>query len=141
MYIYFWSLIFCFIFNISIQSDIKGFDDTVLFSLNWSEELIPDDDETAQEFITVTSSHQEKYKCAIPLIVEKETDQEVKYTGPSALELLSPLFTQSICSFKLESYWTYEVSSTFCLILIILAFLKVFHNFILYVLSYNSIVG
>lgn len=104
-------LISCFIFKTTIQSDVKGFDDTVLFSLNWSEELLPDEEETAQEFITITSSHQEKYKCAIPLIVEKEANQEVKYTGPSALELLSPLFTQSICSFKLESYWTYEVSA------------------------------
>lgn len=112
MYIYIWLLIFCLIFKAAIQSNIKGFDDTVLFSLNWSEELTPDDEETAQEFITVTSSHQEKYKCSIPLIVEKEAKQEVKYTGPSALELLSPLFTQSICSFKLESYWTYEVSLT-----------------------------
>lgn len=110
MYLFLWFIIFCLILNSTIQSDIKGFDDSVLFSLNWSEELTPNDEVTAQEFITVTSSHQEKYKCAIPLIVEKETNQEVKYTGPSALELLSPLFTQKICSFKLESYWTYEVS-------------------------------
>lgn len=102
-------IISCFLFKISVQSDLKGFDDTVLFSLNWSEELLPEDDEIAQEFITVTSSHKEKYKCLIPSILEKETDQEEKYAGPSALQLLSPLFTQSVCSFKLESYWTYEV--------------------------------
>lgn len=111
MHTTFWLLIFFFLFENSIQSDIKGFDDTVLFSLNWSEELLPEDEETAQESITVTSSHQEKYKCIIPSVVEKETDDEEKYAGPSALELLSPLFTQSMCSFKLESYWTYEVNS------------------------------
>lgn len=102
-------LISCILFKISVQNDLKGFDDTILFSLNWSDELLPEDEDIAQEFITVTSSHKEKYKCLIPSILEKETDQEEKYTGPSALQLLSPLFTQSMCSFKLESYWTYEV--------------------------------
>ena len=29
------------------------------------------------------------------------------YTGP--LDLISPLFTSSICSYRIESYWTYEV--------------------------------
>lgn len=98
-----------FLFRICVQSDVKGFDDTVLFSLNWPGELFPEDEEVAQESIIVTSSHQEKYKCTIPAIIEKETNRDEKYNGPSALELLSPLFTQSMCSFKLESYWTYEV--------------------------------
>lgn len=102
-------LISCIFLKISDQNDLKGFDDTILFSLNWSDELLPEDQDIAQEFITLTSSHKEKYKCLIPSILEKETDQEEKYTGPSALQLLSPLFTQSMCSFKLESYWTYEV--------------------------------
>lgn len=107
----FWILIFYVLVEPSFQSDVKGFDDTVLFSLNWSEELLPEDEDSAQESITVTSSHQEKYKCIIPSVVEKETNHEEKYAGPSALELLSPLFTQSMCSFKLESYWTYEVNN------------------------------
>lgn len=112
----FWLLTFVLLLQHSIQNDIKGFDDTVLFSLNWSEQLLPEDEEIAQESITVTSSHQEKYKCIIPSVVEKETNQEEKYAGPSALELLSPLFTQSMCSFKLESYWTYEVNSIYYLL-------------------------
>lgn len=113
MYIHFCGIylfIVCFVFKISIQSDVKGFDDTVLFSLNWPGELLPEYEETTQESIIVTSSHQEKYKCTIPVVIEKETDEEEKYYGLSALELLSPLFTQSMCSFKLESYWTYEVT-------------------------------
>lgn len=110
MYMPYWLLIYCFLFKTSVQNDLKGFDDTVLFNLNWSEELLPEDEASAQEFITVTSSHQERYKCLIPSVIEKEANPEEKYAGPSALELLSPLFTQSMCSFKLESYWTYEVS-------------------------------
>lgn len=109
MYIPFYLIIALCVFKNSIQSDFKGFDDTVLFSLNWPGELLPED-EKAEESIIVTSSHQEKYKCTIPAVVEKVTNHEEKYSGPSALELLSPLFTQSMCSFKLESYWTYEVN-------------------------------
>lgn len=107
----FFLIVFHCVLQHSIQSDNNGFNDTVLFSLNWPGKLLPEDEETAQESIVVTSSHQEKYKCTIPTILEKETSHEEKYSGPSALELLSPLFTQSLCSFKLESYWTYEVCS------------------------------
>lgn len=111
MYLLFSLIIYCIVINNSVQSDIKGFDDTVLFSLNWPGELLPEDELTAKETIIVTSSHQEKYKCSIPAVIEKERNHEEKYSGPSALELLSPLFTQTMCSFKLESYWTYEVGS------------------------------
>nr|CAD7193930.1 unnamed protein product [Timema douglasi] len=31
------------------------------------------------------------------------------YSGPSPLQLLQPLFNQLSCSYRLESYWTYEV--------------------------------
>lgn len=110
MYILLCLLVSCFVFKNSFQNDIKGFDDTVLFSLNWPGELPLEDDDTAQESIIVTSSHQERYKCTIPTILEKEANHEEKYNGPSALQLLYSLFKESMCSFKLESYWTYEVN-------------------------------
>lgn len=91
--------------------DIKGFDDTILFNINF-----PGDKDTLEnivngelEHMIVTSSHKEKYKCVLPNIQQKEDNAGEKYEGPSPLELIAPLFSQSSCSYRLESYWTYEV--------------------------------
>ncbi|XP_018563564.1 endoplasmic reticulum lectin 1 [Anoplophora glabripennis] len=102
-------LLLIFVCHESKQNDIKGFDDTVLFNIDWPGELLPEDADLPGESMIVTSLHQEKYRCILPTISEKESNQDIKYEGPSALKLISPLFTQTTCSFRLESYWTYEV--------------------------------
>ncbi|KAL3276793.1 hypothetical protein HHI36_012156 [Cryptolaemus montrouzieri] len=108
------SFLFYFVyFNIEhsiSQHAIKGFDDTILFDINWIGNKLEGLDVENTESMIVTSSHQEKYKCYLPKIHEKEGKEALeKYEGPSALEILAPLFSQSFCSYRLESYWTYEV--------------------------------
>ncbi|KAJ8960509.1 hypothetical protein NQ318_013793 [Aromia moschata] len=95
----------------SIQSDTQGFDDTILYSLEWPGQPSPEWTDLEGESVLITSSHQEKYKCYLPSVLpgKKDGDQESKYEGPSPLELILPLFTQTTCSFRLETYWTYEV--------------------------------
>lgn len=94
----------------SLQHETStGFDDTILFNLNWPGKHAEGIEIDGAEDLIVTSSHQEKYRCILPKIREKEETSPVKYEGPSPLELLSPLFSQSSCSYRLESYWTYEV--------------------------------
>ncbi|XP_055593591.1 endoplasmic reticulum lectin 1-like isoform X2 [Uranotaenia lowii] len=108
-----WILLFCFpnigILYSVLGHDAKGFDDTVLFNLAWhgKDELMTNgiDDEE----IIVSTTNKEKYKCIIPSIAAKEVDGDVQYNGPSPIDLLMPLFTHSTCSFRIESYWTYEV--------------------------------
>ncbi|XP_075224745.1 endoplasmic reticulum lectin 1 isoform X2 [Lycorma delicatula] len=99
------SLILC------VHGDFKGFDDTVLFKINWpgrdSNELLDLPENGDSMF--VTTHNNERYKCLLPDLQEKEKDSEETYSGPNPLELLSPLFSQSSCSYRLESYWTYEV--------------------------------
>ncbi|RZF34826.1 hypothetical protein LSTR_LSTR011213 [Laodelphax striatellus] len=94
-----------------VFGDLKGFDDTVLFKLNWpgrdSSELL--DVPENGEYLFVTTHNKEKYRCLLPDLREKEKGSEEIYSGPNPLELLSPLFSQSSCSYRLESYWTYEV--------------------------------
>ncbi|XP_030748881.1 endoplasmic reticulum lectin 1 [Sitophilus oryzae] len=102
-------LLFFLFVKYSIQSDIKGFDDTILFDINWPGSYANLDSDVNAETITVTSSMQEKYKCILPNIIEKEEKKEESYSGPSPLELIVPLFSQGTCSYRLESYWTYEV--------------------------------
>ncbi|XP_054261897.1 endoplasmic reticulum lectin 1-like isoform X1 [Macrosteles quadrilineatus] len=91
-------------------SDIQGFYDTVLFKINWpgkdSADLLEVPD---SESMTIVTSSKEKYKCTIPTTRDKSKESEETYEGPNALEILQPLFQQSSCTYRLESYWTYEV--------------------------------
>lgn len=97
------------IFKTSTCDINKGFDDTLLFSINFPGDSINPLDFADAEHMIVTSSHHEKYKCILPSIQERETDGPEKYDGPTPLELIAPLFSQASCSYRLESYWTYEV--------------------------------
>lgn len=100
----------------SIEHDFKGFDDSILFGINWpgtQETLSNLEDESSvnknQEVLKVTTSHNEKYECRLPELHVKETINIEDYDGPSPINLLKPLFTQKICSYRLESYWSYQV--------------------------------
>uniref|UniRef100_A0A8D8JL02 Endoplasmic reticulum lectin 1 n=2 Tax=Culex pipiens TaxID=7175 RepID=A0A8D8JL02_CULPI len=90
--------------------DAKGFDDTVLFNLAWQgkDELLGTN--IGDEEITVTTSNKEKYRCTIPSIAPVlDPASAWQYNGPSPLDLLMPLFNHATCSYRIESYWTYEV--------------------------------
>lgn len=62
-----------------------------------------------KDLIRVTTSDKEKYECQIPELHVKEMQNSDKYEGPTPINLLKPLFSQKICSYRLESYWSYEV--------------------------------
>ncbi|CAG0881650.1 unnamed protein product [Cyprideis torosa] len=61
------------------------------------------------EYLEVVSSKNERYRCVIPPVVSTDSINLADYKGPSALELLESLFKQKLCSYRLESYWTYEI--------------------------------
>lgn len=106
------SLIVAFLIKISLQSEINGFDDTVLYDIRWPGPKLTTEEENQSvngEYMILTTTHQEKYECFLPTISEKENTNEDKYDGPTALELIAPLFSQSSCSYRLDTYWTYEV--------------------------------
>lgn len=92
-------------------NELKGFDDTILFDVRWLGDLhmLDHSSEKQLETMTITTAHQEKYTCTLPNVIEKESTRSEGYTGPVPVELLSPLFSQSACSYRLESYWTYEI--------------------------------
>lgn len=92
-----WSVYFICLFSLFFctdQHDIKGFDDTVLFDINFPGNLAEGLGNDYTETLVVTSSLKEKYKCYLPNIVEKEETPVEPYSGPSPLELISPLFSQ-----------------------------------------------
>ncbi|ERL88683.1 endoplasmic reticulum lectin 1 [Dendroctonus ponderosae] len=89
--------------------DCKGFDDTTLFDINFPGSVPERLDADYAETLFVTSSMKEKYQCFLPLVVENQETEVELYAGPSPLELISPLISKGTCSYRIESYWTYEV--------------------------------
>lgn len=57
----------------------------------------------------VISADNEPYTCFLPNLEKKQLNDGVQYEGPTPIEILKPLFQESMCTFRLESYWTYEV--------------------------------
>ncbi|NXJ04567.1 ERLEC protein, partial [Odontophorus gujanensis] len=60
-------------------------------------------------YIMMTTADKERYKCVLPMAAGGAEEEEKDYGGPAPGELLEPLFKQSSCSYRIESYWTYEV--------------------------------
>uniref|UniRef100_A0A8C7W9U9 Endoplasmic reticulum lectin n=1 Tax=Oncorhynchus mykiss TaxID=8022 RepID=A0A8C7W9U9_ONCMY len=90
-----------------------SFTDEIPFKINWpgdeftlptSGALYKDDD-----FVIMTTTEKEKYKCLLPSLSNGDDDDVKEYAGPTPGDLLDPLFKQSSCSYRIESYWTYEV--------------------------------
>lgn len=64
-----------------------------------------------EEEIFLTTHRNEKYRCTIPIISDKDEERKLDTDSkiPSPVELLIPLFLTNSCSYRIESYWTYEV--------------------------------
>ncbi|KAJ6622672.1 Endoplasmic reticulum lectin 1, partial [Pseudolycoriella hygida] len=89
--------------------DLKGFDDTILFGLEWPGENSDLITGNTEEPLIVTTHNKEKYKCFIPSLSEVPKETETKYTGPGVMEIISGIFSSTSCSYRIESYWTYEL--------------------------------
>ncbi|GAB5569613.1 endoplasmic reticulum lectin 1 isoform X1 [Prionailurus iriomotensis] len=87
--------------------------DDIPFRVNWpgTEFSLPTTGVLYKEdnYVIMTTTHKEKYKCILPLVTSGDEEEEKDYKGPNPRELLEPLFKQSSCSYRIESYWTYEV--------------------------------
>lgn len=89
------------------------FTDEIPFKITWpgSEFTLPSSGVLYNEddYVIMTTTEQEKYKCLLPSLTSGEEDDDKEYKGLSPGELLEPLFKRSSCSYRIESYWTYEV--------------------------------
>ncbi|XP_012989308.1 endoplasmic reticulum lectin 1 isoform X1 [Esox lucius] len=90
-----------------------SFTDEIPFKINWpgAEFTLPTSGALYKEedFVIMTTTEKEKYKCHLPSLSNGDDDDAREYTGPTPGDLLDPLFKQSSCSYRIESYWTYEV--------------------------------
>lgn len=89
------------------------FTDEIPFKITWPEPefTLPTSGALYNEddYVIMTTTEQEKYKCLLPSLSTGEEDDENEYKGLSPSELLESLFKRSSCSYRIESYWTYEV--------------------------------
>uniref|UniRef100_A0A8C8I9T4 Endoplasmic reticulum lectin n=1 Tax=Oncorhynchus tshawytscha TaxID=74940 RepID=A0A8C8I9T4_ONCTS len=90
-----------------------SFTDEIPFKINWpgSEFTLPTSGAFYKEddFVIMTTTEKEKYKCLLPSLSNGDGDDDKVYAGPTPGDLLDPLFKESSCSYRIESYWTYEV--------------------------------
>ncbi|XP_041725358.1 endoplasmic reticulum lectin 1 isoform X3 [Coregonus clupeaformis] len=87
--------------------------DEIPFKINWpgAEFTLPTSGALYKEddFVVMTTTEKEKYKCLLPSLSNGDDDDDKEYAGPTPGDLLDPLFKESSCSYRIESYWTYEV--------------------------------
>jgi len=105
--------------TLSTCQSFYNIDDSSLYSINFNPldkpEKISDDEALLNnppdllQTVTMTTSHNEKYVCQLPMEESREESKNEEYTGPSVLQLLERLFVQSNCAYRLEHYWTYEL--------------------------------
>lgn len=90
-----------------------SFTDEIPFKINWPgpEFTLPSAGVlyNEEDFVIMTTTEKEKYKCLLPSLTPGDEDDEKVYSGPSPDKLLEPLFKRSSCSYRIESYWTYEL--------------------------------
>ncbi|XP_050574263.1 endoplasmic reticulum lectin 1 isoform X2 [Bombus affinis] len=91
--------------------DFRSFDDTVLFKINWPGKASSDllESRTNVEPYIITTANKEQYQCLIVDNSEQEQGYNEPYNGPNPIEILSTLFKQNTCSYRVESYWSYEL--------------------------------
>ncbi|XP_063703526.1 endoplasmic reticulum lectin 1 isoform X2 [Culicoides brevitarsis] len=102
------------LFVIVKSNEFSGFDDSILHIIKWpgTENIDLDkQQQEEQEEIFLTTHRNEKYRCTIPIITDKDEERKLDtdLQIPSPVELLIPLFLTNSCSYRIESYWTYEV--------------------------------
>ncbi|KAM4772569.1 endoplasmic reticulum lectin 1 isoform 2-T2 [Rhinophrynus dorsalis] len=92
---------------------LPALSDDIPFRLNWPgpDFSLPTAGIPYKEdnYIIMTTADKERYKCMLPLMAGDNQEEDREYKGPTPSELLEPLFKQSSCSYRIESYWTYEV--------------------------------
>ncbi|XP_006825768.1 endoplasmic reticulum lectin 1-like [Saccoglossus kowalevskii] len=84
--------------------------DETTFQLKWPGQTISMESDLISEEIIMKTLDNEQYRCLLPSNNEGREEQRIKnYHGPTAEELMEPLYKQLSCSYRIESYWNYEL--------------------------------
>ncbi|KAH9516433.1 hypothetical protein DERF_007170 [Dermatophagoides farinae] len=90
-----------------------SFDDATLYKINWldSTDSQNSNETLMAEELILTNENQHKYRCIIPNVYaeNKRNVNATKNDDLNPYQLLKPLFTKKICSYRPENYWKYEI--------------------------------
>ncbi|XP_052769716.1 endoplasmic reticulum lectin 1-like [Mya arenaria] len=96
-----------------ILGDFNPFSDDDLYSINWAGPIDFDKLKLENEdldYVSVQTAAYEKYQCVIPESQASiDASRKATYNGATPDELIQGLFSMSSCSYRIESYWTYEL--------------------------------
>uniref|UniRef100_A0A915E7L6 Endoplasmic reticulum lectin 1 n=1 Tax=Ditylenchus dipsaci TaxID=166011 RepID=A0A915E7L6_9BILA len=60
-------------------------------------------------WVSMKSADAEEYRCLLPTIQSSTKKRIETYSGPTPAELLQPIYDDNVCSYRIESYWLYEL--------------------------------
>ncbi|XP_046860059.1 endoplasmic reticulum lectin 1-like [Xenia sp. Carnegie-2017] len=101
------SIFFCIFFHADCQN--AKFDDSMLYDISWSGPRRSGQNLDVNSQLLITTKDNERYHCALPVLREDLMDEYSPGPGPSPEELLKPLTDNMRCSYRLDTYWTYEL--------------------------------
>ena len=85
------------------------FDDSVRYDVSWAGPLRSRRQNVKESPVIITTRDNEQYECSLPKLREDLMDDHSPGPSPSPEELLKPLTANMRCSYRLDTYWTYEL--------------------------------
>uniref|UniRef100_A0A183BV31 Endoplasmic reticulum lectin 1 n=1 Tax=Globodera pallida TaxID=36090 RepID=A0A183BV31_GLOPA len=61
------------------------------------------------KLVRIVSDDAEEYQCMLPVLAPSSKKRIESYHGPSPAELVQSIYRDQICSYRIESYWNYEL--------------------------------
>ncbi|KAH9519552.1 Endoplasmic reticulum lectin 1 [Bulinus truncatus] len=98
--------------NVASSGNFDPFMDSNLFSIKWQGQLQLTREEIellGDRHLMITTNAKEQYRCILPEDKKLSQQGSSEHVGPSVDDLMKPLFKQTHCSYRIESYWTYEL--------------------------------
>lgn len=90
-----------------VASQFNSFDDSIFFDVVWGDpktDLNPD-----KETIVLKTKDSEEYSCQLPVAPEHAYTLKTALDAPTARSIVSKLETGEVCSYRVDSYWIYEI--------------------------------
>ncbi|ALC39404.1 CG6766 [Drosophila busckii] len=91
--------------------EAKDFDDSVLYKIDFEVPDIPIAKEEAlgHQMRSLFTPDMEKFECIIPTLEATKEEEKDNQLELSPIALLQPIFSSPSCSFRIETYWSYEI--------------------------------
>ncbi|XP_067937993.1 endoplasmic reticulum lectin 1-like [Watersipora subatra] len=95
------------------MGDIDPFADSIPFAIEWSGPATSAENQLSEDtvILPMITKDQQRYEChyVANQLSTGVSSKAGDYSGPSAKEILEAFATTTACSYRVESFWTYEL--------------------------------